>query len=66
MKPIPRRYPLFKLFEKVVLELQDLLNNEKCSCVNTLHHPCPRCRVSIEQSEELLKAIYKAYPHLKD
>lgn len=57
----------FKLFEKIVLQLQDLLNNEKCPCANAAsQHPCPRCKVSIEQSEELLKAIYKTYPHLND
>lgn len=40
-------------------QLQDLLNNYSCSCNRTLHHPCPRCQVSIEQSKELLERFKK-------
>lgn len=46
-----------EIYLKAVDCLQDLLNNEKCSCVNTYHRPCPRCRVSIQQANEILVEI---------
>lgn len=37
--------------------LEDLSNNYSCSCVGTKHCPCPRCKVSIDQSRELLDRV---------
>lgn len=53
------------IFKEVVLQLQDLLNNGKCSCAGTLHYPCPRCRVSIDQSQQLLLKVYRQFPDLR-
>lgn len=54
-----------EIFKQAALQLQDLLNNESCSCARMLDRPCPRCRVSIDQSKALLKKIYKQFPDLR-
>lgn len=42
--------------------LQDLVNNEGCSCNGLPGGPCPRCRVSYEETRALL-AKYEAAPN---
>lgn len=43
--------------EKALPELREFLINERCSCIGTADHPCPRCLITINDVRELLTSL---------
>jgi len=46
------------LVDELIAQVDDLLINEDCPCARTHRHPCPRCKVTIVQAQELLRRLW--------